>query len=438
MSEKTETSHRIKGPFLRLGEGAFGEVLEAFDSVTNSRVAIKRIFMKSSWAVPSPSEPPVEPYQPIKEPSPVTSPRSVTVKEIKSSSSTIKVANSKLELSIDGLSLSGSKQKAIPAAFSPSQSPSPTRKRALVKHPLNPEDGGFFSLDAFRELQSLKHLQCENIVELRGYYLEPGALVLILERLALDLGDFLNSLKHKQQSLPEDVIVTLAEGILRGLEHCHSNGVMHRDIKPSNILLSEHGAIKLADFGIARPIMREEAGKSRSTQTLLPSFEYTNQVSSRWYRAPEVLFGATRYGPAIDVWAAGLIIAELFNGEPLVPGGSDIEQLARVLAIRGTPLESTPPWKGAKDLPDFKKVSFKPTLKPNIQSLVPKAPQVALDLIDSLLTLDPARRPSAAAALTHPFFQQPHAPLYEIASIIDEALKELGDRKTETLSSNSL
>ena len=213
---------------------------------------------------------------------------------------------------------------------------------------------------------------------------------------------------------------------------------MHRDIKPSNILLSEHGAIKLADFGIARPIMREEAGKSRSTQTLLPSFEYTNQVSSRWYRAPEVLFGATRYGPAIDVWAAGLIIAELFNGEPLVPGGSDIEQLARVLAMRGTPLESTPPWKGAKDLPDFKKVSFKPTLKPNLQSLVPNAPQVALDLIDSLLTLDPARRPSAAAALTHPFFQQPHAPLYEIASIIDEALKELGDRKTETLSSNSL
>ena len=342
------------------------------------------------------------------------------------------MASSKLDLSIDGLSLLGGKQKtATPTVRSTAQAPSPSRKRALVTYARDPEDG-FFSLDAFRELQSLRHLQFENIVELKGYYLEPGALVLILERLALDLGDLLYSLKQRRQSLPDDVIVTLAEGILRGLDHCHSNGVMHRDIKPGNILLSEHGVIKLADFGIARPIVRKEGGPlaaTRPTRESTPSFEYTNQVSSRWYRAPEVLFGATQYGPAIDVWAAGLIIAELFNGEPLVPGSSDIEQLARVLAARGTPLESTPSWKGAKDLPDFKKVSFKPTIKPNIQSLVPKAPQAALDLIDSLLTLDPARRPTAAVALTHPFFKQPPAPFYEIASIIDEALKDIDERK---------
>lgn len=420
---------RISGPFIRLGEGAFGEVLEAFDSETNSRVAIKRIFIKSSWALPS--SPPLEPnHQPMKEHAPSTSPRLLTVKAVKSSP--IKMASSKLDLSIDGLSLLGGKQKtATRTVRSTAQAPSPSRKRALVKYARDPEDG-FFSLDAFRELQSLRHLQFENIVELKGYYLEPGALVLILERLALDVGDLLYSLKQRRQSLPDDVIVTLAEGILRGLDHCHSNGVMHRDIKPGNILLSEHGIIKLADFGIARPILRKEGGPlaaTRPTRESTPSFEYTNQVSSRWYRAPEVLFGATQYGPAIDVWAAGLIIAELFNGEPLVPGSSDIEQLARVLAARGTPLESTPSWKGAKDLPDFKKVSFKPTIKPNIQSLVPKAPQAALDLIDSLLTLDPARRPTAAVALTHPFFKQPHAPFYEIASIIDEALKDIDERK---------
>jgi serine/threonine protein kinase len=420
---------RITGPFKRLGEGAFGEVLEAFDSENSCRVAIKRIFVKSSWALPPSNPPPPLPPPPTDEPlvvpSPSISPRSLTVKSVKSSPKSSS-SSSKLDLSIDGLSLlKNSHQNVVSIENTPipTRSPSPSRKRALTKYIPSP-DCGFFSLAAFRELQSLRHLQCQNIVELKGYYVEPGALVLILERLSLDLGAFLSSLQHRRQTLPDDVIVTLAEGLLRGLEHCHLNGIMHRDIKPGNILLSEHGVLKLADFGIARPIIRQDGIKSLALQN-----EYTNQVSSRWYRAPEVLFGATCYGTAIDMWAAGLIIAELFNGKPLLPGSSDIEQLARVMAARGTPLETCPPWKGAKDLPDFKKVTFKPTIKPAIQSLVPTAPLAALDLIDSLLTLDPARRPTASIALSHSYFKLPHAPFYEIVSLIDEALLDLSENR---------
>lgn len=79
-------------------------------------------------------------------------------------------------------------------------------------------------------------------------------------------------------------------------------GIMHRDLKPSNVLLNHLGWVKLADFGLARPL----DGGERP--------QYTHTVATRWYRAPELLYGARHYGPAVDLWAAGLIFAEMIGG----------------------------------------------------------------------------------------------------------------------------
>jgi len=103
----------------------------------------------------------------------------------------------------------------------------------------------------------------------------------------------------------------------------HRHGFFHRDLKPENLLCSGPELIKIADFGLAREI------RSR------PPF--TDYVSTRWYRAPEVLLHSTNYGSTIDLWAMGCIMAELYTFRPLFPGSSEVDQLFKICSVLGTP-----------------------------------------------------------------------------------------------------
>lgn len=130
----------------------------------------------------------------------------------------------------------------------------------------------------------------------------------------------------------------------------------------------------------------------------------TAAVASRWYRAPELLFGATAYGPAVDMWAAGCVIAELFELAPLAAGATDMEQLSRVLHARGTP--SARAWPELRRLPDYGKLALPQVAAPALATLLPSAPPAAVDLVGRLLVYDPARRATAAAALVHPWLRE--------------------------------
>lgn len=100
--------------------------------------------------------------------------------------------------------------------------------------------------------------------------------------------------------------------LLCGLEHCHSRGVLHRDIKGSNLLIDKNGVLKIGDFGLANFFQHDQK------QPL------TSRVVTLWYRAPELLLGATEYGVGIDLWSAGCILAELFAGKPIMPGRTEV------------------------------------------------------------------------------------------------------------------
>ena len=97
-----------------------------------------------------------------------------------------------------------------------------------------------------------------------------------------------------------------------------------QDVTPGNILVSGEGILKFADFGLAK-------------QYGSPKRQYTTGVVTRYYRPPEILYGARHYGPAVDIWSAGCILAELLLRIPLFPGTTDIDQLAKIFTIRGTP-----------------------------------------------------------------------------------------------------
>jgi len=110
----------------------------------------------------------------------------------------------------------------------------------------------------------------------------------------------------------------------RALAYIHALGICHRDIKPQNLLVDPtNHVLKICDFGSAKKLLKGEVNVS--------------YICSRYYRAPELIFGATEYNNAIDVWSVGCVIAELLLGQPLFPGESGVDQLVEIIKVLGTP-----------------------------------------------------------------------------------------------------
>ena len=142
--------------------------------------------------------------------------------------------------------------------------------------------------------------------------------------------------------------------------------------------------MKLGDFGLARVF------DSSSSASL------SHQVSTRWYRAPELLFASRHYTLAVDVWSAGAVLAELLSLTPLFPGNNDIDQIYRVFQIMGSP--SSQSWPGVDDLPDYKKISFPNLPSIDLQLLIPHASTADITFLRTLLILDPMQRVTAQVA----------------------------------------
>lgn len=108
---------------------------------------------------------------------------------------------------------------------------------------------------------------------------------------------------------------------LQGLDYLHFNWILHRDLKPNNLLVNNFGVLKIGDFGLAKFFGS-------------PNRINTHQVVTRWYRAPELLYGARLYGTGVDMWAVGCILAELLLRIPFLPGESDLDQLTKIFQVR--------------------------------------------------------------------------------------------------------
>jgi serine/threonine protein kinase len=194
--------------------------------------------------------------------------------------------------------------------------------------------------------------------------------------------------KKKTEYLDPYLIKSYCYQIIKGIAFCHSHRVLHRDLKPQNLLIDRKGAIKLADFGLARAFN-------------LPVRTYTHEVVTLWYRSPEILLGSKHYSTPVDIWAIGCIFAEMFLQTALFPGDSEIDQLYKVFNVLGTPTEKE--WPGISQLPHYKS-SFPSWSGSSLKNAMKFQDEDALDLMAKMLVYDPVKRISAKAALNHPYF----------------------------------
>ncbi|CAE7872493.1 CDK2 [Symbiodinium sp. KB8] len=255
---------------------------------------------------------------------------------------------------------------------------------AVKKIRLEGEDEGIPST-ALREVCLLRELKHGNIVKLNEVDYRDRVLDLVFEFMEKDLAKYMKSC---DDMLPMPLIKSYLYQILKGLDFCHRRGIMHRDLKPQNLLVNPEGIVKIADFGLARAFM-------------VPLRAYTHEVVTLWYRAPEILLGASEYSTPVDVWSVGAIFAEMVNKKALWPGDSEIDEIFRIFRTMGTPDDSI--WPGVTSLKDFKSTFPKWPKRP-LSKLVPRLDSTGLDLLQRMLEYDPSKRISVKEAMEHPFF----------------------------------
>ncbi|XP_060717871.1 serine/threonine-protein kinase MAK isoform X3 [Tachysurus vachellii] len=238
-----------------------------------------------------------------------------------------------------------------------------------------------------REVKSLKKLNHANVVKLKEVIRENDQLYFVFEYMKENLYQLMKDRENKM--FTENEIRNIIFQVLSGLAFVHKQGFFHRDIKPENLLCMGPELVKIADFGLAREI------RSRPP--------YTDYVSTRWYRAPEVLLRSSVYSSPIDMWAVGCIMAELYTLRPLFPGNSEVDEIFKICQVLGTVKKTD--WLEGHQLAASMNFRFPQCVPTPLKTLIPNASNEALTLMKDLLHWDPKKRPTAVQALRYPYFQ---------------------------------
>ncbi|NXQ81548.1 MAK kinase, partial [Nyctibius grandis] len=247
----------------------------------------------------------------------------------------------------------------------------------------------FYSWDEcmnLREVKSLKKLNHANVIKLKEVIRENDHLYFVFEYMKENLYQLM---KDRNKLFPESAIRNMMYQILQGLAFIHKHGFFHRDMKPENLLCIGPELVKIADFGLARELRSQPP--------------YTDYVSTRWYRAPEVLLRSSIYSSPIDIWAVGSIMAELYTLRPLFPGTSEVDEIFKICQVLGTPKKND--WPEGYHLASAMNFRFPQCVPISLKTLIPNASNEAIQLMSDMLNWNPKKRPTASQALKYSYFQ---------------------------------
>ncbi|CAN1249432.1 Mitogen-activated protein kinase 3 [Linum perenne] len=291
---------------------------------------------------------------------------------------------------------------------------SETNEMVAMKKIANAFDNHMDAKRTLREIKLLRHLDHENVIGIRDVVPPPLRREFTDVYIATELMDTdLHQIIRSNQGLSEEHCQLLVGGLtmgsdschgyvslqyflyqlLRGLKYIHSAHVIHRDLKPSNLLLNANCDLKICDFGLARPASENEF--------------MTEYVVTRWYRAPELLLNSQDYTAAIDVWSVGCIFMELMNRKPLFPGKDQVHQMRLLTELLGTPAESDLGFIRNEDARKYIR-QLSPQPRQSLGKLFPHVHPLAIDLVDKMLSFDPAKRITVEEALAHPYLERLH------------------------------
>jgi len=250
-----------------------------------------------------------------------------------------------------------------------------------------------------RELQIMRQLVKDphsNIVGLKHCFYSQGEkpdelyLNLVLEYVPETVYSISRHHQKTKIALPHIYVKLYLYQLSRALAHIHALGICHRDIKPQNLLVNpDTQQLKLCDFGSAKALVKGE-----------PNVSY---ICSRYYRAPELIFGSTDYSTAIDIWSQGCVGAELLLGQPLFPGDSGVDQLVEIIKVLGTPTKEEISAMNSNytefKFPQIKACQWRKVFRS-------RTPEEAMEYIGSTLAYAPERRVKPLAGCAHPFFDE--------------------------------
>ncbi|CAA2977954.1 shaggy-related protein kinase eta-like isoform X1 [Olea europaea var. sylvestris] len=251
-----------------------------------------------------------------------------------------------------------------------------------------------------RELQLMRLMDHPNVITLKHCFFSTTTRDELFLNLVMDYvpETMYKVLKHyidSNQSMPLIYIKLYTYQLFKGLAYMHTVArVCHRDIKPQNILVDPlTHQVKICDLGSAKVLVKGEANIS--------------YICSRYYRAPELIFGATEYTMTIDIWSAGCVLAELLLGQPLFPGENAVDQLVEIIKVLGTPTREEIRCMN----PNYTDFRF-PQIKAHPWHKVfhKRMPPEAIDLASRLLQYSPSLRCTALEACAHPFFNELREP----------------------------
>lgn len=249
-----------------------------------------------------------------------------------------------------------------------------------------------------RELQIMRSVRHQNVVALRDFFYTNGEshadevyLNVVMEYLPETLHRVCREYTKRHMYMPMTLVRIFMFQLLRSIAYLHlpSVNVCHRDIKPHNLLVdSSTGVLKICDFGSAKMLSPTEANVA--------------YICSRYYRAPELIFGSVYYTTAIDIWSVGCIFAEMLIGEPIFKGDNSMGQLIEIMKVLGTP--SRTQLKSLTNKEDVRIPQLQP--KPWNEVFRNHVPPEAYDLCAKLLAYVPNERVRPYEAMCHPFFAE--------------------------------
>ncbi|KAI6185350.1 Protein kinase domain-containing protein [Aphelenchoides besseyi] len=279
-----------------------------------------------------------------------------------------------------------------------------TGQMVAIKKFVESDDDPAIKKIAMREIRMLRQLKHPNLVNLIEVFKRHRKIHLVFEHCERTL---LDDLEKYQNGFPELIAKKIIWQLLSAIHFCHSRNCIHRDIKPENILITSGDTLKLGDFGFARIMNSNDL--------------FTEYVSTRWYRSPELLVGDQQYGTPVDIWATGCVLAEMETGEPLWPGRTDQDQL---FLIKQTMGDITPRHVQCfRSNPYFRGLSIpEPEERIDLTQKLPNSDPLVIDFLLKCFDPDPQLRYSCVELLEHEYFngfqyQPPDEPNYNLKKV---------------------